>query len=257
VISNRSSVLALSARSPSAVVTSLPPPPDSRGGHPEEFLVVPRWGLADAGIAYVLALFCSILLSFMVADPKSLTIYESVFLSIPLWIFSIGFPLWATRTKGNGPRIDLGLEIRWIDVLIGLLGGAVAQVVLPIIYGLFVSESTLNKLDDPARELVGSAPSVAGKVLLVVTTVLVAPFAEELFYRGLVGRSFERMMPRWIAMAITAAIFGAVHFQPLQFAGLFGFGLILGTMALLTRRLGAPMVAHVAFNAVAMWSLLH
>ncbi len=237
-------------------MTSLPEPPAAVNRQPSDALVVPRWGLPDAALAYGIALFCSILLSFMVADPTSLSIYESAVLSIPLWILSIGCPIWATSTKGNGPRIDLGLDIRWVDIPIGLVGGAVAQLTLPFVYELFVNRATLDRLDDPARKLVDSAPSTMGKVVLVVTTVLVAPIAEELFYRGLVGRSFERLVPRWFAMVITAAIFGAIHFQPLQFAGLFGFGLILGTMSVLTRRLGAGMVAHMAFNGVAMWSLL-
>jgi membrane protease YdiL (CAAX protease family) len=41
-----------------------------------------------------------------------------------------------------------------------------------------------------------------------------------------------------------------MHLQALQFAGLFAFGVVLAVLALRTGRLAAPIVAHMAFNAV-------
>ena len=47
-------------------------------------------------------------------------------------------------------------------------------------------------------------------------------------------------------------MFALVHFRPIEYPGLFVFGLILGACALRTGRLGMPILAHVAFNATGL-----
>jgi membrane protease YdiL (CAAX protease family) len=221
--------------------------------HPNE---TPRWGLRDAVVAYLMAFVGSVLLVAVVRDPDHLSLEESVLLNLPLWIFTIGFPIWATRTKGRGPVEDLGLRIRWYDVPMGIAAGLAAQLVLPFLYGLFVSDRTLDRLDDPARALADSAGSTWAKVLFALTTVLVAPFAEELFYRGLILRSIERKAGVWPALAITTVIFAVLHFQGLQLVGLVVAGGVFGVLAVVTGRLGPAMAAHMAFNGLAVWQLL-
>ena len=51
---------------------------------------------------------------------------------------------------------------------------------------------------------------------------------------------------------MVAALFALVHFSPIEYPGLFAFGLILGTCALRTGRLGMPILAHLAFNATGL-----
>lgn len=224
----------------------------TRGGR---VLVEPRWGLGDAIAAVVVAYSSAILLSSLVSDPNHLTLVEQSLLTLPLWICAIGVPVWATTTKGNGPRIDLGLELRPFDVPVGLLIGGIAQIVIPWTYRLLLSEPTWRELDAPARELGRHANSVGGKVLLVLTIVVVAPFAEELLYRGLVLAGLERRLPSFAALVVCSVVFAAMHFQLLQFAGLAVFGMVLGALVQRTGRLGPAIFAHVGFNAVAVAQL--
>jgi membrane protease YdiL (CAAX protease family) len=53
----------------------------------------------------------------------------------------------------------------------------------------------------------------------------------------------------------SAILFGLAHFEALQLAALILFGLILGTLAYRTGRLGPTIVAHAAFNAVTVLTL--
>jgi len=68
-------------------------------------------------------------------------------------------------------------------------------------------------------------------------------------------RSLERLMPAAAALVVTAVVFAAMHFQPLQFLGLAAFGLVAGLLAQRTGRLGPAILAHIAFNAVAVAQL--
>jgi membrane protease YdiL (CAAX protease family) len=52
-------------------------------------------------------------------------------------------------------------------------------------------------------------------------------------------------------------IFGLVHGELQQFAGLAALGTILAVVALRTNRLGMNMVAHASFNAVAIAIYFH
>lgn len=89
-----------------------------------------------------------------------------------------------------------------------------------------------------------------GAVLLVVIT----PIAEELFYRGLLfGSLWPRVGTGWAAV-ISAALFGASHaagggvLVPI----LFVFGLLQAFLFRWRRSLLAPIVAHGAFNLIAL-----
>jgi membrane protease YdiL (CAAX protease family) len=47
----------------------------------------------------------------------------------------------------------------------------------------------------------------------------------------------------------SAAVFALLHFQALQFPGLFVFGVVLASLTLALGRLGPAVWAHMAFNA--------
>jgi membrane protease YdiL (CAAX protease family) len=229
----------------------IPAPPETAEG--------PRWGLGDAVAAYLMAFFAStLILVAIVADPEDPTYVELLVANVPFWIFTIGFPLWATRAKGWGPKRDLGLAIRWTDVPLGAAVGVVAQLAIPLLYQV-MPQDIRDRVGDEAEELYQSVDahgSVLVTVLFVLTTVLVAPFAEELFYRGLVMRSIERRAGLWPAVAITALVFALIHFQAIQTLGLLLAGLVFGALAARTGRLGPAMVAHMAFNGLAVIQLM-
>ena len=106
-----------------------------------------------------------------------------------------------------------------------------------------------------ARDLVDKADGL-GVVLLIVVVVFGAPVVEELFFRGLALRAFERRLGRWVGLVVSSLVFGLVHFQPLQFPALVMFGLIAGWLAQRDGRLGRAIWAHVGFNTWTVGLLL-
>jgi len=87
-----------------------------------------------------------------------------------------------------------------------------------------------------------------------IGTCIVAPIAEELFFRGLIQttllRAFRR---RWIAIVLSASVFGAAHMsQPHVVPAIFMFGLILGVLYERRAALAGPIIAHALFNAKTM-----
>lgn len=92
--------------------------------------------------------------------------------------------------------------------------------------------------------------------LLVVLVAVLAPVAEELFFRGLVQGSLERSLPAPYAVGIAAVIFALIHFQWLQLPGLLLFGAVSGVLLVRTGRLAPSIGAHVGFNSAGVVGLL-
>ncbi|MGH9246412.1 MAG: lysostaphin resistance A-like protein [Acidimicrobiales bacterium] len=223
------------------------------------------WGLGDAGLGFLLGVFGSIFASalyFMATDSVDDDPPLSVLLllQVPLWAGLLGIPLWAARTKGNGARTDFGLWMRPLDAPVGLaIGVALQLLVIPAIYyPLFrLTPLTSEDVSAPAEALASDADGPLGVVLLVLLVVIGAPLAEEVFYRGLLLRSFARRgMGAASAVALTSVLFGLSHFLIIQLPALLAFGLVAATLAERTDRLGPSVWAHVGFNATTVTALL-
>ena len=223
----------------------------------------PRWGPREAfavlvASELVLVIGGSLVLGLGGWDPQDIPVGGQFLATLPFWGFALFAARWVTTTYGNGPMVDLRLRVRPMDLVIGAVAGLGAQmVVVPLIYWPLLEwiDSDTRELEKVARRLGDSAHGVAGTVILVVLTCVGAPFVEEVLYRGLLLGSMERWN-RAGALIVSAAVFAALHFEPLQFAGLFVFGLMLGAIVLWTRRLGPAIIAHAAFNATTVVSLI-
>ena len=183
----------------------------------------------------------------------------------PGWLFATAVAGWvpllaalwgAGRKWGVGSfSADWGLSVTLRDA-VGIPIGVITQLVLvPLLYwplsGLWPDVFSQDKVQERARDLFDSA-SGAGMVLLVFVVVIGAPIVEELVYRGLLQGAFTRRFHEWLAVVAVALWFALIHFQPIEIPGLFVVGLVLGACALLTRRLGMGVLAHMAFNATGL-----
>jgi uncharacterized protein len=177
-------------------------------------------------------------------------------LLIPLWVSLLVATIVISHHWGTGRlRDDYGLRFRAFDLLGIPIGIASQAVLIPAIY--WVLRVSSEDVSSQARTLTDRASSDAEVVLLVLMVVVGAPIIEELFFRGLLMRAIQARWNDGLALVASALFFALVHFQPLQIPGLFVFGLILGTCAQRTGRLGMSILAHSAFNATAVVMLLN
>jgi membrane protease YdiL (CAAX protease family) len=193
-------------------------------------------------------------------EQDHLALWAVFLLEIPLWGVLVGVAVRAARTKGSGSVVrDFGLAMRPSDVPVGIAAGLAAQLALNLVlipvYDLF--DINRDDVGTTARDLADRAHGLGNVVILTVMVVVIAPVVEELFYRGLWLRSIERRLGSTWAIVLSALVFALVHFEPYDFPALFGFGLILGWLAVRSGRLGPGIWAHVAFNAFTVVVLLH
>lgn len=86
-------------------------------------------------------------------------------------------------------------------------------------------------------------------VVLWIGAAVVAPFAEELFFRGVLQNFLCNHIRTGAAVLTTSAAFALVHLsQPHALPALFFLSVLLGVVYLRTASLFAPMLIHALFN---------
>jgi membrane protease YdiL (CAAX protease family) len=151
-------------------------------------------------------------------------------------------------------RRDYGLRFLPIDV-IGIPIGVLTQLVFVQVLYWALPFIDRDEVSESAESLTSRAEGW-GVVLLTVLVVVGAPVVEELFFRGLVLRSIQARYSDWLAVVGSAVLFALVHFQLVQLPALILFGIVVGYLALRTKRLGMSIFAHAGFNATTIIYLL-
>jgi membrane protease YdiL (CAAX protease family) len=172
------------------------------------------------------------------------------------WIAYLAGMWAASRRSGSGDFVeDYAVRFRAVDA-VGLPVGVLTQLVLvPLVYvplrGIWPETFSDDRLSENAEKLADRASG--GTMLLLVLMVCVgAPIVEELVYRGLLQGSFAARFDHILAWLAASAWFALVHFRPVEYPGLFAFGLVAGACLLVTRRLGMSITTHVAFNVTGL-----
>jgi membrane protease YdiL (CAAX protease family) len=170
----------------------------------------------------------------------------------------VAYCVWASRRWGTGrPGRDLGFRFRWADAGWGPVTW------LACIAGQLTVGVAILALDVPVASNTESLDDLRGErgvlVALLITAVVAAPFVEELIFRGVLLRGLRSTLPVGLAVVLQAVLFGAAHVDPARGAGNIGLvmvlsmvGGVLGTSAVLLRRIGPSIVAHAILNGVVM-----
>lgn len=93
-----------------------------------------------------------------------------------------------------------------------------------------------------------SAPYTTYATLLVA--VIVAPFCEEIFFRGFVFMGMSKAMPVWLAVIASAFIFAFAHADLGSFAVLFIIGIALAFLRWRTHSLWPGILLHMLNNGL-------
>lgn len=110
--------------------------------------------------------------------------------------------------------------------------------------------------DQAAVELVVNAKLFWGKIYLAAFTIIIAPFAEEFIFRGVLFPYVKRLGWPRLAWVGVSALFALIHLSAPVFLPLFLFGLALTWLYNKTDNLLAPITTHALFNAVNFGVLL-
>lgn len=225
-----------------------------------------RWGMPEALLAFLGAQSlqilwftgaASLLWGGDIPDTESRAPWTTWFLSFGLWAGYFLGPIFMNRVTGSGKMIDFNLRVpaKWL-VIAAAIGAAIQLVVLPVLYF-----PLLRLVDaDPgqtARELAATVDTPLEILIFFGSAVIVAPFVEEWFYRGMLLPALARRFNPAVGILGSSALFALVHIRPILFPGIFTLAVVLAVMTMKTKRLAPAIVTHMAFNAVTATSLVY
>lgn len=139
-------------------------------------------------------------------------------------------------------------ELRWASGREFLLGGAIGAG--------FIITSVMLVAALGGYTVAWAPTDVFNTVLLAVAVSLGAAVIEELVFRGLALQAIEKFVGPWVAIAITALLFGALHIMNpaatlwSSFAITIEAGVLLGAAFVWRRNLWFAIGLHFAWNAI-------
>lgn len=165
------------------------------------------------------------------------------------WLGLAGWPLWVVARKGNGARVDLGLQLTRAHLRTAVLAGLLAYVVGLI--GAWVTTRVRGDFTSTAGE-VGSRQHGLVLVVFALMAAFLAPVVEEIAFRGLLfGALCKRGTNPHIATVVSALVFAAFHAEPTRIGILIGLGLVLGEVRRRTGSTSAAIITHMMNNVPA------
>ncbi len=239
---------------------------------------VVRWGLPAAIIG--LALFAAIIVgSYFLGRAPWYPRSDALGTAILLLTYAVlvAYLVAVVRVRGLGSLVrDLGLELRWIDLLIGVGLAVVVHFADVFIYNFAVGVLRLPVAPTSNAELPRSF--VWAVIVGLGIASLIAPIVEELYFRGLLMRAVRNLVIRrarfegtkttrratWISVVTSAVVFAGFHLyearNPTMLfvlgVDILVFGLLAAAVASRTRRLGPSLIMHISTNAFATVVLL-
>jgi uncharacterized protein len=124
--------------------------------------------------------------------------------------------------------------------------------------GFELAYVALLNVDETNVDDLGKDATVAG-LFVALAVIVVAPVAEELFFRGFFYRALRTRLRVWSAALIDGLVFGSLHFQGIDMAVVLPIIAVFGIVQCLiyerTGSLFAVIAVHAGFNMVAMLSV--
>ena len=144
------------------------------------------------------------------------------------------------RTPAMRNATGPGMTIVWI--IIGFFGAYAGQVIAGLVetyaFGITQGSENTSSILDAVRE-------VPAFVLIVV---VFAPILEEIIFRKILFGEIYKRTNFFVAVLISALVFGAVHGDFLHLLQYFVMGVVFAALYVQTKRIIVPIITHGLMN---------
>lgn len=234
---------------------ALPPPPPAEGSEPAD-----NWPWYFGLLALLVGLLGSFAASALLAGIWLLTggdTDDSAFIVIGTAAQSLIFVLavvMLARSRGPVSARDFGLRRAPLWPTVGKAVAIMASyLVILAVYNAIVHLSS-----DDTPDKLGANAGIFGMFCFAILVAVIAPIAEELFFRGMVFRSFANGIGVWGGAIASGVLFGALHIDSveserlLQVVPLALLGVMFALLYAWTGTLYSTIALHATNNSLAV-----
>jgi membrane protease YdiL (CAAX protease family) len=188
----------------------------------------------------------------------------TIFVSIPAAIVGISFDQMSNLLLPVASAATLLIAIALATALFGAPAPRVLALRLPARRHVALALLLVAPLAVVVQEIAAWAaevlPTFNGEIyvefargplaVVLVAGCLLPAAGEEIFFRGFLGRGLIARYGVVAGTLLSALLFGVVHIDPAQAAGVMGIGVALQLALIATRSLWIPMLIHALNNAL-------
>ncbi len=177
-------------------------------------------------------------------------------LTVLISLVSLAPPLLVLRVAGLLGRGTVGIlglsRPRFFrDPLAAMVGYAAAlpALVLTVIISSALFDPSGSPVNPAIEEFV-SGDSLVTRALMLLAGAVIAPFTEEIVFRGILLRSLQSHMGTLSAIVVSSAVFAILHPQlPMGFLSIFCLGAAFATLYRVTGSIWPSVLMHAINNA--------
>jgi uncharacterized protein len=126
-----------------------------------------------------------------------------------------------------------------------------AYYTLAIVYGVI-----FNPPEEELPKELGADEGVGFAIATGILLIVIAPIAEEIFFRGFLYQAFRNSFGVWPGAILSGLVFGVIHFEFFKLVQLAALGVILALLFERTRSLWPPIMLHAINNTLAFIYLM-
>ncbi|GAA0377818.1 hypothetical protein GCM10009530_30500 [Microbispora corallina] len=216
-------------------------------------VIVAAFLVVSIGVGLVAALVSLLLGAQMAMGGDRIFADPVLDLGVHLGVIALAIPLvfgaaWAVQRRLPGSLSSVALRFRW-----RWLGTCLVVALVAVVLGQLVEGATLEATgEDPGYRWAGWEAFLPPMIVILVLVPFQAA-AEEYAFRGWILQSFGAYLRNpWPGILLGSVAFAALHgYTDWGIAYVFGFGILMGWLAILTGGLEAPIALHATNNVVA------
>ncbi|MDX2776219.1 type II CAAX endopeptidase family protein [Streptomyces caniscabiei] len=225
----------------------------------QKAIILSFWVLASFFVAQLVVVAVFLLLELAnVTVTLNQAVLQSILAAV-VYVLTLGILIglpWLLKGRRTS-RQDVGLTglLTWADLGLGPAGFVVyllASAAVVSLIGALIPAFDASQVQNTGFE----GLSLQYEYLLAfVTLVVLAPVAEEVLFRGYLYGKLRKTTPTWIAILITSALFGLVHFQWNVGIDVFVLSVVACVLREVTGTIWAGILLHMIKNGLAFYFL--
>jgi membrane protease YdiL (CAAX protease family) len=213
-------------------------------------------GALVVAISVVFAVFLAVYVSLygtasLVHPSAQTAILSQAVIYVPAVLVLLVMLPWVSQRslRELGLRAPTPREVAWGAV------GAIGMIVVTQVLSSLEMAVFHVKISEQAVDLLKATHGNFIYVFAAFACIL-APFVEELIFRGFIFNAFLRYVPAPAAIVLSALCFAGAHFSPTALLPLAGGGAVLAYVYYRTGALTASMISHAGFNLFSIIGLV-
>lgn len=167
----------------------------------------------------------------------------------------IGVP-WLIKRRAT-TREELGLHRlpSWMDIIWAPAGMVVYLILTTLVMSFAVQYLTFINFEQAQDTGFAEITTQFEYILAFVSLVIIAPFAEEVLFRGYLFGKLRKYVPLWLAILVTSALFAAVHGQWNVALDVFVLSVVMCLLRVVSKSLWPTILLHMMKNGIAYYFL--